>query len=274
MKKILTFLCLLCLSSGCTNSINSQFILTFIPLAKGDCFLLITNDYHYLIDTGRSKDYSHIEAVLTTKNITELDGIILTHGHKDHAGSLEQLLDNFTVHSVYVSSQDNQSYDDIDARSITSNHNVTLVDVNQNDQLILDDTSVKFWIPNNPDYEEENNNSIITTITHGNKRFVMMGDAQKDEEKQFLKSNNYHNIDVLKLGHHGEDDASSDLFLSQLNPKYAIITASDEKNPDSFNNRVSDYLSHHNCQIFDANNQDLCIDFISNGNEITVEISH
>ena len=77
---------------------TGSFTLTFITIGKGDSFLLSPSDgTHYLIDTGKKKDYPQIDRLLRTKGIDRLDGIFLSHGHKDHAGGLESLLSSFPV---------------------------------------------------------------------------------------------------------------------------------------------------------------------------------
>ncbi len=100
---------------------TGSFTVTFITIGKGDAFLLSPSDgTHYLIDTGKKKDYPQIDRLLRTKGIDRLDGIFLSHGHKDHAGGLESLLSSFPVDTLYLSGTDSVSYQDIDAEGLAS----------------------------------------------------------------------------------------------------------------------------------------------------------
>lgn len=100
---------------------TGSFTVTFITIGKGDAFLLSPSDgTHYLIDTGKKKDYPQIDRLLRTKGIDRLDGIFLSHGYKDHAGGLESLLSSFPVDTLYLSGTDSVSYQDIDAEGLAS----------------------------------------------------------------------------------------------------------------------------------------------------------
>ena len=118
---ILLLFCILVLTS-CRNPGNSSlpieedgnFSLIFLTIGKGDAFLLETpQGKNYLIDTGKAQDYVQIARALRVREIDSLDGIFLTHGHKDHAGGLETLLQAFSTKSVYYWKEDKYSYKEI-----------------------------------------------------------------------------------------------------------------------------------------------------------------
>ena len=74
------------------------------------------------------------------------------------------------------------------------------------------------------EYDNENDNSnVIYTEINGYK-FMFMGDAGVDKEKDILDKYNISNIDVLKVGHHGSKTSSSENFINDMNPEYSIIS--------------------------------------------------
>ena len=53
---------------------------------------------------------------------------------------------------------------------------------------------------------------------------MFMGDASITTEEEILNKYNLPDIDVLKVGHHGSKTSSSKEFISEINPKYSIIS--------------------------------------------------
>lgn len=92
-----------CLLFGCREKeekFEGTLTISFITIGKGDAFLIETPDKNFYIwDTGKKEDREQILAVLQKKGVKELEGIFLSHGHKDHAGNLEMLLQEYSVKS-------------------------------------------------------------------------------------------------------------------------------------------------------------------------------
>ncbi len=63
--------------------------------------LIGTEDKHYLFDTGQSNVFLHNAARLKL-SIKELNGIILSHGHYDHCGGMENLPQQDKEIPVYI----------------------------------------------------------------------------------------------------------------------------------------------------------------------------
>ena len=51
-----------------------------------------------------------------------------------------------------------------------------------------------------------------------------MGDAGIAKEKDILEKYNLTNIDFFKVGHHGSNTSSSEIFINSINPKYSLIS--------------------------------------------------
>ena len=82
----------------------------------------------------------------------------------------------------------------------------------------------KLYFLNNKDYSNENDNSSVIYTELNNHKFLFMGDAGIEVEKYLIKKYNLQDIDVLKVGHHGSRTSSSKNFISEIDPKYSIIS--------------------------------------------------
>ena len=99
---------------------------------------------------------------------------------------------------------------------------------------VLDKKKIKYYlcikelnIDNNKLYflqtkEYDNSNVIYTKLD--SYKFMFMGDAGVEKEKNILEKYNLSNIDVLKVGHHGSGTSSSKEFIKEIKPKYGVIS--------------------------------------------------
>ena len=82
----------------------------------------------------------------------------------------------------------------------------------------------KLYFLQTKEYDNENDNSnVIYTELNGYK-FMFMGDAGIEKEKDILNKYKISNVDVLKVGHHGSKTSSSKTFINEINPKYSVIS--------------------------------------------------
>ena len=73
---------------------------------------------------------------------------------------------------------------------------------------------------------ETNNSSIVGKLVYGGNSFLLTGDSPKKIEKYLVdKYGTILKSDVLKVGHHGSKNSSSELFVSTVAPAYSIISA-------------------------------------------------
>ena len=56
------------------------------------------------------------------------------------------------------------------------------------------------------------------------KRIMFTGDAEEENIAEYVAMySNTYNIDVLKVGHHGSSNATTQPFINAIDPEYAII---------------------------------------------------
>ena len=99
---------------------------------------------------------------------------------------------------------------------------------------VLDKKKIKYYlcikelnIDNNKLYflqtkEYDNSNVIYTKLD--SYKFMFMGDAGVEKEKDVLEEYNISKVDVLKVGHHGSKISSGKDFIDGINPEYFIIS--------------------------------------------------
>ena len=89
-------------------------------------------------------------------------------------------------------------------------------------ELNIDNNELYFLQTKEYDNENDNSNAIYTELN--GYKFMFMGDAGVDKEKDILDKYNISNIDVLKVGHYGSKTSSGKVFIDGINPKYSIIS--------------------------------------------------
>ena len=95
---------------------------------------------------------------------------------------------------------------------------------------------------NTKEYDNENDNSSVIYTELNNHKFLFMGDAGIEVEEDLIEKYNLHDIDVLKVGHHGSKTSSSKNFIDDINPKYSIISVGKKNRYGHPNKEVLDNL--------------------------------
>lgn len=160
-----------CLLFGCREKeekLEGTLTISFITIGKGDAFLIETPDKNfYMWDIGKKEDREQILAVLQKKGVKELEGIFLSHGHKDHAGNLEMLLQEYSVKKLYLSGKDDASYKKTDAKALAKEYDVSVTELAGGENLDLGGAIGEIWLPDKTNYENENNNSVVMRLAYG-----------------------------------------------------------------------------------------------------------
>ena len=126
----------------------------------------------------------------------------------------------------------------------------------------------KLYFLNNNDYGNENDNSSVIYTELNNYKFLFMGDAGVEVEKDLIEKYNLNDIDVLKVGHHGSKTSSSERFIDEVNPKYSIISVGKNNRYGHPNKEVLNNL--YNSKIY-RTDQEGSIMFKIKNNKLQIE---
>ena len=111
----------------------------------------------------------------------------------------------------------------------------------------------KLYFLNEKDYGNENDNSSVIYTKLNNHKFLFMGDAGVEVEEDLIKKYNLHDIDVLKVGHHGSKTSSGDKFIDEINPKYSVISVGKNNRYGHPNKEVLNVLDNSKIYRTDQN---------------------
>ena len=241
-KKYILIACLYLLSFKLKPFIDRNNYVYYLDVGQGDSSLIIYNDNVVMNDTGGTSNYnvsSGCIKLLKSLGYSHIDYLILTHGDFDHMGDSIYLINNYKVKNVVLN---NDSFNELETnlikelkkKKIKYYQNVEKIPISNNIITIL----------NTEEYDNENDNSNVIYIELNNYKFMFMGDAGVDKEKDILERYNISNIDVLKVGHHGSKTSSSKSFINKINPKYSIISVGKNNRYGHPNKEVLNNLDH------------------------------
>lgn len=75
--------------------------LHFLKITWGDIIILKSDDEVALVDTGYDGNFNEISDYLDKLNVKKISFILLTHFHRDHYGSIAQIVKKYDVEKVY-----------------------------------------------------------------------------------------------------------------------------------------------------------------------------
>jgi len=207
----------------------------FFNVGKADCALLALGDARYLVDTGSKDSADAMLRALAYYGVEKLDGVIITHTDKDHVGGLKALLkSDITVEKLYAPTFSVLEDDEHPVVKQAEKRGIPLQRLNAGDAIPVSDT-VRFAVlgPLSLDPAEENNNSLVLRLETHEGDMLLAGDMLEQEESELLAAGVIGSAAVLKVGHHGARDASSELFLYTVRPQVAVISTDPEEDDDT-----------------------------------------
>ena len=206
----------------------------FLDVGQGDSTIITHEGCVIVIDA-----YGNVTDTLKSLNLNSIDYLILTHADLDHTREAENIISKTHVKKLVLS-----AYGDYQPYQMPTSY------VKAHDVITCKSLNINILGPLKS-YDNENNQSIVLQFRLGHQTFLFTGDIEKEAEfdlasfyQEKLKS------DVLKIAHHGSITSSTDMFLSYVFPKIAIISLGYHNKFDFPHDDVLDRLNKYRTKIY------------------------
>ena len=225
-------LCLVLLIAGCGGEEEKATLLTitFLDTGKSDCIVIEAGESVVINDAADEDDGDAICAFLDERQTERIDYLILSHFDKDHIGSAARLIESYEVRQVLMPDYVEDSKPYAALMEALEDKGTEYTRLREDISFSLDGIDFYVDAPQEAVYDNDNNYSLITSVTNDKNRFLLMGDAQKIRTEEFLDSPvSGVRYDLVKMPHHGDyNKRLKELFLT-VRPQYAVLTADPER---------------------------------------------
>jgi competence protein ComEC len=252
-----------------TPTAGSKIKMHYIDVGQGDSeFIELPNGQNMLIDAGNPENGSQIVSYIKGLGHNKIDYLIATHPHSDHIGGMATVVNGLDIGRIYMPkvSQNTKVYENLLAaiknKNLTVNTAKSGINILKSGSLNID-----MIAPCSTSYKDLNQYSAVIKITYGDNKFLFMGDAGTVSEAQITADVK---ADVLKVGHHGSNTATSNSFLQKVSPKFAVIEVGKKNSYGHPTASTLAKLQKIGTQIF-RTDQSGTIIFTSDGKTITVD---
>lgn len=207
------------IGKGDANNENNLHVY-YIDVGQADSILITNENHSILIDAGNNEDENTVVNFIKDKGITNLDYAVGTHPHEDHIGGMDDVINNIDIDKIYLPEIQTNTKTYQDVLEAIKNKNKKIKSFRKGDKFSVGEAEFEVMTDSILDKNNLNLSSNIIRMTFNGTSFLFTGDAETENEKTI----NWEQTDVLKVGHHGSTTSTSQKFLNQIKPKYAIIS--------------------------------------------------
>jgi competence protein ComEC len=274
----------------------STLRVTVIDVGWGDSLLLETHDdhnsWHYgLVDSNDTSTLRSSHIFL--KRFFERQGfhiptsqplfewMLLTHIHADHGQGLKRIMKDYGTHQFWYPKSRSQPLFFTDLlRFVQRSSRVVhhqAIDTTKTMPDFGDASMQVLWPTYNLLPLNENNNSVVLTLTLGSVCFVLTGDAEVDVWTQIANQIPTDTL-LFKVPHHGSDDAMFDAnqrtpWLDRLDPTAKLAISSHIRPFQHPSSAVVDKLDQSGMKYY-RTDEHYHITFETDGLQVGVKYSH
>lgn len=208
----------------------------FLDVGEGDSAVLrLPYGKTTIVDTGPPPNKElytpPIINYLHYKGVTKIENLIITHVHKDHAGNVNNIINDFRVNRIILPETAEYSEDYLLILKKAGENKIPVFCVKYGDKIDFNGKiNLLFLNPMDTFLKETNddtnNNSMVFKLTYKESSFLFAGDMQSEGQERLVNLNTSIKSNVLKVPHHGSIDALCMPFLNMVSPEYSMISSS------------------------------------------------
>jgi competence protein ComEC len=193
-----------------------------LDVGQGQAILLQSDGKNFLVDCGGDFDEGTADVTaetLLSQGIYKLDGIILTHYDRDHAGGVPYLLTRVATENLFLPyAEDHNNV----GTSLQNLSDAAVHSVREDVKIGYGNAEITIFAP--VSYNSGNESSMCVLFQTENCDILIIGDRSEKTERMLLQRHDLPQLDVLVAGHHGAKSSTSVELLEATKPEYVFIS--------------------------------------------------
>ena len=200
---------------------------TVLDVGQGQSVLVRTGNYLTLVDCGGDSpdDPGDVAAnYLQSLGRSDVDLLVVSHYHADHANGIPQLLRRIRVGEIVLPDveEDAPLRQAITAAAAEKNIPVRFLP-NDARYTLTEGQSVSIFAPMS-EAGSANELGLTVLVSAGETDVLITGDMEQEGERRLVRQIVLPDIEVLVAGHHGSDTSSTPELLEAVKPGLALIS--------------------------------------------------
>lgn len=212
---------------------TDSFRLTLVDVGQGQCVLLQSREYAYLIDCGGDDPQYTADAALRAmgaNGVSEIDGLILTHYDADHANGAVYLTQTTDIKTMYLPYTEPENQ----LRRLLRQQGVPIRWMD--DVASLPCGTGELILYPSETGSNGNESSMCILFRGENCDILITGDRDLEGEHRLLQQGTIPDLEILVAGHHGAVTSSGVELLHHTMPELVLISVGADNlhgHPDS-----------------------------------------
>ena len=227
--------------------LTCDYRVTVLDVDQGQCILLQSEGSTFLVDCGGGRDEAAADIAaeqLLSQGITRIDGLILTHYDRDHAGGVPYLAERIAIERVYL-----PGTEDADG-CLQPVLDAVTEQIPIDSELVVSFGNAKIQIFPAREGVSGNDSCASVLFQRGKCDTLITGDLSADAERQLLRDYDLPDLEVLIVGHHGSKYSTCQELLTATAPDVAVISVGANNGYGHPTDEVLERLKKAGCAVY------------------------
>ena len=227
--------------------LTCDYRVTVLDVGQGQCIVLQSEGSTFLVDCGGDYDEDAADTAaqfLLSQGVSRIDGLILTHYDRDHAGGVQYLVHRIDIARVYL-----PQTEDTDGCM----EGVLAVDAEQisiDSELVISFGEARIQIFPAKMVSSGNDSCASVLFQREKCDTLITGDLSAKAEQQLLADYALPDLELLIVGHHGSKYSTCAELLEATAPDAAIISVGADNPYGHPTREVLDRLEAAGCAVY------------------------